>query len=146
MNVKLKKVVSAYDTLGKAKVSTLDEKDVIKVVKMRKAMRPFIEEYESFEKDVEEKFKPEDFDKQNEIYFELQKKARGTGKHKPSEEEWNAVDALNEYYGKIERAKAEEKEKEIEINLEPLSEDVVTKLLIENGWELSKLEEIDICL
>lgn len=146
MSVKLNKVVSAYNTLGKAKVSTLDEKDVIKVVKMRKAMRPFIEELEAFEKDIEEKFKPEDFDKQNEIYSEMQKKARGTGKHKPSEEEWNAIDALNEYYGKIERAKKEEKEKEIEINLEPLSEDVVTKLLVENGWELSKLEEIDICL
>ena len=59
MKVKVKDVVSAYKVLGDAKVVKLEELEIIKVVKARKAMRPIADDYDAFLKDCQEKFKPE---------------------------------------------------------------------------------------
>ena len=63
MKATIKQVVEAYKVLGEAKVTKLEESEVIKVVKARKAMRPIADEYEAFSKDCQEKFKPENWDK-----------------------------------------------------------------------------------
>lgn len=67
--MKLKEIVSAYRILGEAKVNNLEESEILKIVKARKAMRQFAEEYESFLKDCQDKFKPENFE-------EIQNKAQ----------------------------------------------------------------------
>jgi DNA-binding ferritin-like protein len=67
MKVTVKKVVICYKTLGEAKVTKLEESEVIKIVKARKMMRQIADDYEAFLKDIQEKFKPENWD-------EIQKK------------------------------------------------------------------------
>ena len=142
--MKLNKIVFAYKILGEAKVQTLAEKEVIKVIKARKTMRPHADEYEAFLKDVQEKFKPEDWD-------DLQKKVQqwreeGEKTTLTKEEQMEINKKMVDYQKKVEAVVKEELEKEIKLEIEPLSEESHVKLLIENGCELGKLEEIEAVL
>ena len=132
--MKLKEVVSLYKILGEAKVSNLDESEIIKIVKARKLIRQSAEEYDAFLKDVQEKFKPENFEY---IQNALQN--------------WNNIDdqerievnkVVRNYELKINAAVAEELEKDVDIILDKLSEESVTKLLKYNDWKLNKLDEL----
>lgn len=53
--MKLGEIVNVYGVLGEAKMSTLKVEEVLKAVKARKAMRPHVEEWNAFYKDVQEK-------------------------------------------------------------------------------------------
>lgn len=132
--MKLKEVVSLYKILGEAKVSNLDESEIIKIVKARKLIRQIAEEYDAFLKDVQEKFKPENFEY---IQNALQN--------------WNSIDdqerievnkIVRTYELKINAAVEEELEKDVDIVLDKLSEESVTKLLKHNDWKLNKLDEL----
>lgn len=132
--MKLKEVVSLYKILGEAKVSNLDESEIIKIVKARKLIRQSAEEYNAFLKDVQEKFKPENFEY---IQNALQN--------------WNNIDdqerievnkVVRTYELKINTAVAEELEKDVDVVLDKLSEESVTKLLKHNDWKLNKLDEL----
>lgn len=144
MKVTVKQIVSAYKTLGDAKVSKLEESEVIKVVKARKAMRTIAEDYESFLKDVQEKFKPENWDEIQTKIQQWQKEGEDTTL---SESERIAINkAVLDYTNKINAAVKEELDREVEINIDTLKEDSSTKLLVENDWEMKKLDEIEILL
>lgn len=142
--MKLKEIVAAYKTLGEAKVSKLEESEVIKIVKARKEMRKYADDYEAFLKDVQEKFKPEDWD---DIQTKVQKwQQEGENTTLTEAERIEINKALIEYQKKVETAVREELEKEIDITVEKLNEGVSTKLLVENGWEIKKLDDLDILL
>lgn len=142
--MKLKQIVAAYKVLGEAKVTKLDEKEVIKVVKARKAMRPHADEYEAFLKDVQEKFKPENWDDVQSKVQKWQQEGESTTLTEAERTQVNKV--LIEYQKKVETAVKEELEKELELSIDKLSEESATKLLVENGWELKKLDEIEVVL
>lgn len=140
--MKLKQLIAAYKALGEAKVSKLDEKEVIKVVKARKAMRVHADDYEAFLKDCQEKFKPEDWDAIQEKIQKWQQEGEKTTLSENERIELNK--AVIGYQRKIELAVKEELEKDIDLTIEALSEESATKILVENGWELKKLDEIEI--
>lgn len=134
--MKLKSIIAAYKALGEAKVTKLEASEVLKIVKVRKAMRPYAEDYDAFLKDCQEKFQPKNFE-------EIQEKVQKWDSI--SDEEKKEVNkALVEYNNSINSAILEEIEKDIEVNVEKLSEDSLTKMLQENGWELKKLDELEI--
>ena len=134
-DMKLEKIVTAYRALGEAKVTKLDEGEVIKIVKARKAMRPYAEEYEAFLKDAQEKLKGEGFD---ELQAKVQKWAELT-----DEEKLAVNKELGEYQRKIDKTVQEELEREVDIEVDKLAEGSLPKLLQENGWELKKLDELE---
>lgn len=134
--MKLKSIIAAYKALGEAKVTKLEASEVLKIVKARKAMRPYVEDYDAFLKDCQEKFQPKNFE---EIQEKVQKWDSIT-----DEEKKNVNKVLVEYNNSINSAILEEIEKDIEVNVEKLSEDSLTKMLQENGWELKKLDELEI--
>lgn len=140
--MKVKEIVNAYKILGDAKVTKLEESEVIKVVKIRKTMRTIAEDYDAFLKDVQEKFKPENWDEIQSKIQQWQQEGENTTLSEEERIEINKI--LVEYTRKIDTALKEELEKEISIDIEKLKEDSLTKLLIENGWELKKLEELEI--
>ena len=144
MKVSVKKIVSAYNTLGESTVYTLEDSEIIKVVKARKVLRPIHDEYDSYMKDCQEKFKPENWDK---IQEDLQKWQQEGDKTTLSEEDKSAINkALNEYNQKLEKAAEEELKKEVEINIEKFAEGTDVKLLKENKWKTKQLNDIDILL
>lgn len=144
MKAKIKQVIEAYKVLGEAKVTKLEESEVIKVVKARKAMRPISEEFEAFLKDCQDKFKPEKWDS---IQADLQQWQKEGEKTTLSEERRIEINkAIIGYQGSIDKAMKDELDKEVELNIETLKEDSDTKMLVENGWEIGKLDLIEILL
>lgn len=136
--MKLKSIIAAYKALGEAKVTKLEASEVLKIVKARKAMRPYAEEYDAFLKDCQEKFQPKNFE---EIQEKVQKWDSLTDEDKKVVNK-----ALVEYNNSINLAILEEIEKDIELNVEKLSEDSLAKIIQENGWELKKLDELEVML
>ena len=134
--MKLKELIAAYKALGEAKVTKLESAEVLKIIKARKAMRPFAEEYEAFLKDCQEKFKPVTWD---EIQVKAQKWDTLTDDEK---KDLNIV--LMEYNNKINSAILEEIEKEVEVSVEKLNEESLTNILQENGWEVKRLEDLEV--
>lgn len=53
--MKLEEIVKIFNVLGEAKMSTLKVEEVLKAVKARKAMRPHVEEWNAFYRDIQEK-------------------------------------------------------------------------------------------
>lgn len=134
--MKIKDIVSTYKTLGEAKVSSLEESEILKIVKARKAMRSIVEDFEAFLKDVQEKFKPENLE-------ELQIKAQKWSELS-DEEKMEINKTFRQYEQAINAALLEEQEKEFELNIDKLSEESVSKLLKDNEWSINKLDEISI--
>lgn len=144
MKAKIKQVIEAYKLLGEAKVTKLEESEVIKVVKARKAMRPIADEFEAFLKDCQDKFKPENWDELQKKVQQWQQEGEKTTLTEAERIEINK--AIIDYQSKINTAINEELNREIEINIEKLKDGSDTKLLVENSWELKKLDEIEIML
>lgn len=142
MKASIKNIVSAYKVLGEAKVTKLEESEVIKVVKARKAMRPIADDFDAFLKDCQEKFKPENWDEVQEKVQQWQKEGENTTLSEAERVEINK--ALVEYQRKIDAAVKGELAREVEVSVETLKEESVTKMLVENGWELKKLDEIEV--
>lgn len=136
--MKLKSLIAAYKALGEAKVTKLDANEVLKIVKARKAMRPYADDYDAFLKDCQEKFQPKNFE-------EIQERAQKWDSL-TDEEKKSVNKVLVEYNNSINSAILEEIEKDIEVNVEKLSEDSLTKMLQENGWELKKLDELEVLI
>ena len=144
MKASVKQIVSAYNTLGEAAVTKLEEGEAIKVVKARKVMRPIVEDYEAFLKDCQEKFKPENWDS---IMTKLQQWQKEGEKTTLTEEERIEINkVVIEYQSKIDKAVADELKKEHEINAEKFADGTDVKLLLENGWKSKQLDAIDILL
>lgn len=142
--MKVKEIVSAYKVLGEAKVSNLEESEIKKIVLNRKAMRNIVEEFEAFLKDCQEKFKPENWD---ELQLKIQQWQQEGDKTTLSEEERIAINkTIIEYQVKINNAIKEEENRIVEINIETLSEESITRLLKHNDWQTSKLDDISILL
>lgn len=136
MKTTVDKIVKAYAKLGDVKVTTLEDKEVMKVIRMRKAMRPVSEDFNAFLEDVKTKFKPEGFE-------ETVRKAQ-EGWDKMSDSEKRAANELvTGYNRKVDEAVKEEADREVEIEFEPLSEDSLTKLMKENSMTVAEMEMLD---
>lgn len=138
----MKDVVSAYKVLGDAKVTKLEESEVIKVVKARKAMRPIADDYDAFLKDCQEKFKPEGWDEIQKKLQQWQQEGENTTLTETERIELNK--AVIGYQKKIDSALKDELKREVELNIEQLKEESIIKIIIENSWQLQKVEEISI--
>lgn len=142
--MKIKSIVAAYKVLGEAKVTKLEESEVIKIIKARKVMRPIAEEFEAILKDAQEKFKPECWDDVQEKLAKLQTEGENTTLTDAEKKGINK--ALIDYQNSINKVLNDELERDVEINIETLKEESATKLIVENGWELKKMEEIEVVL
>lgn len=142
MKAKVKDVVSAYKVLGDAKVVKLEESEVIKVVKARKAMRPIADDYDAFLKDCQEKFKPEGWDDIQKKLQQWQQEGENTTLTEAERIELNK--AVIGYQKKIDAALKDELKREVELNIEPLKEESATKMLVENGWEVRVIDELGV--
>ena len=140
--MKLKQILAAYSRIENATATKLKEDDVIKLLKARKAMRPYVNEYKDFLKDAQDKFKPENW---AEIERKIEQWRQEGDRTTLTEEERIEINKVgSEYDKKVQSAVKDELEKEIEIEFEKLSENADTKLMIENRWTPAQLEDIEI--
>lgn len=146
MKASIAQIVDCYNVLGESKVTKLEESEVIKIVKARKTMRSIAEEFEAFSKDIEEKLKHDGFEDDEKIRIELGRKFKENHSYQMTYQEEESMKRMSDYFTKIFKAKNEEGKREIEIELEPfkLKEDTSIKILSENGYELKRLDKIDL--
>jgi hypothetical protein len=136
--MKLEKLVIAYKMLDDAKIKTMDDKDAIKIIKNRKAMRPHVESYDVLLKDAQEKFKPDN--------IEVMQEKASKWKELSAEERKFVNESFKAYQEKVDAVCKPELDKEVDITLDKLSEDGVLKLAKENEWPMNKLDTLDIML
>lgn len=129
--MKVGQIVNAFLALEKATVSELTAEERISVVKAMKAMRTTTKEFESFVKDLREKFKSENLEA---IIRKIQE-----GKGLTEDE----AKTFNEHNIPVSAAIREEEDKEVELDIPKVSEDAIIKMIGENKWKLSKLETFD---
>lgn len=142
--MKVKSIVEAYKLLGNAKTTNLDDADKGKILKARKAMRPIADEFEAFLKDAQEMFKPEGWEETQKKLAQWQQEGEKTTL---SEEERIAINkALIGYQSAIDKAVKTELDKEVEIEIEKLSEGSDIKLMSANDWTPNQLDLIDMLL
>lgn len=145
--MKTKDIVSAYNVIKNAKYQKLDDSDKIKLWKISRIMKPIATKYEDEINDAKEKLVPsDDF---NEKLFKGQQyeiiKQKNLDEPLPmSDEEYqDFVLEFRKYKKLIEDALNELAEKEVEFDIETLSEDAFSKLLASNDWTLQQIELFD---
>lgn len=141
MKATIKQVVECYNVLDKAKVTKLEVADVIKILDARKAMRPTATDYEAFLRDCQEKFKPEDWDNIQKDLQQWQNEGENTTLSGERRIELNK--AVIGYQNNINKALKSELEREIELEIEPLSKEARAKLMVENGWSIAEYDIVE---
>lgn len=117
--------------LGEATVKELTTDERMTVVKILKATRSHAKEYDDFVADLKDKFRTPNLES---ITQKIQ-----TGKGLTEAE----AGEFMEYNVPVGKAIAEEREREIEIDLPKFEEEAVVKLMGENGWKARSLELFD---
>ena len=144
MNASVKQIVDAYKLLDNTKSSTLDDTEKSKILKARKVMRPFVTEYEAFEKDCNEMHKYKGLEKDVELYNSVLNKSRQGKENEVTEEEVNGWKRVMEYDQKVRKSLHEEEIKEVEIEFDKLSEGSDVKLMSANDWTPKQLDILEI--
>lgn len=141
---KVKQIVEAYKLLGNTKTTSLEDADKGKILKARKSMRPIADEFEAFLKDAQEMFKPEGWEETQKKLAQWQQEGENTTL---SEEERIAINkTLIGYQSAIDKAVKAELDKEVEIEIEKLSDGADVKLMSANDWTPNQLDMIDMLL
>lgn len=135
MKTTVDKIVKAYAKLGDVKVTTLEDKEVMKVIRMRKAMRPVSEDFNAFLEDVKTKFKPEGFE-------DTVRKAQEEWEKMTDSEKRAANELVTGYNRKVDEAVKEEADREVEIEFEQFSEESVVRMMKENSLTATEVEQI----
>lgn len=115
--------MGAYKLLDDAKLTALENGDKFKIVKVCRALKPIAKELESFEKDTEDKLKPEGFDE----------KAKKAGAGELSQAEiMDLNQQFAEYREAVNDCLESERNTEVEVKFAPMGRDVFEKLVESN--------------
>lgn len=113
-------IIGANGIIDKADLSKLTGEEKIAVVKILKAFRPIVKEYNDADELIRNKMKGEKHDEMLELYND---------KNKSDEEKAEAFAYVQEYVSNIQKSEYEELKKEVTLTIPALSESVLTSLL-----------------
>lgn len=145
MKLKAKDVLKAYNVLGSAKYGKLDDADKIKLWKIARVLRPEAEKLETEIQSAEEAFKPEGYDDlllRAQSYERALKNPKEVAEMGPGEY-GEFLKSMRAYRKTVNEAMKETSEKEVEVKIETISEDVFVKLMNANDWTLDQVTAID---
>ena len=143
------KVLAAFNVLSSAKYSKLDDVDKIKVWKITRKLKPVAEKFDEESKDAAEKMKPsEDFDERlakaqeyertvKQTDFDAQNLPMGAAEYGKFIEEFKAYQKL------VNDTVSEFAKKEVEVEIETISEDAFGKLMASNDWNMAQAVSLD---
>ena len=143
------KVLAAFNVLSSAKYSKLDDVDKIKVWKITRKLKPVAEKFDEDSKDAAEKMKPsEDFDERlakaqeyertiKQADFDASKLPMGAAEYGKFIEEFKAYQKL------VNDTIRDFAKKEVEVEIETLSEDAFGKLMASNDWNMAQVVALD---
>lgn len=123
--------VKAYNALKDAKVTKMEAAEKIAVVKAVRALKAEATALADFEETAREKLKPEGFD-------EAVEKAKDFDSL-PTEEKIEVNKVLMAYNEAMAKGMKEEHERETEVELEPLTEDALGRLVDSNDFAVDAI-------
>lgn len=141
---KTEKVLAAYHMLGGAKYGKLSDDDKIKVFKICIALKPTATKYDEASKEAEMKLKPDGYDERLEKareYDRVRRDKDADASHLAmGPEEFNDfMREVNHYQELVTKALEDEKNKEVEVEFEPITEDALLKLMNSNDWTMAEV-------
>lgn len=122
--------IAAFNNLRTAKVGKMKDSEKFTVAKALRSLRPIAKSFNDLTEDIREKFKPENFD-------DLVKKTGEEGRGSAEQDE--ALRELNRYNKSVNDCINQEIEKEVEIDIEPLSEEALGRLVASNDFNLETI-------
>lgn len=143
------KVLAAFNVLSSAKYGKMDDADKIKVWKITRKLKPVAEKFDEDSKDAAEKMKPsEDFDERlvkaqeyertvKQTDFDASKLPMGAAEYGKFIEEFKCYQKL------VNDAISEFAKKEVELEINTLSDDAFGKLMASNDWNMSQVVALD---
>jgi hypothetical protein len=143
------KVLAAFNVLSSAKYSKLDDVDKIKVWKITRKLKPVAEKFDDDSKDAAEKMKPsEDFNERlvkaqeyertiKQPDFDASKLPMGAAEYS------KFVDEFKSYQKLVNDTISDFAKKEVEVEIEILSEDAFGKLMASNDWNMAQVVALD---
>ena len=140
--LKTEKVLAAYTVLGSAKYGKLSDDDKIKVFKICIALKPTATKYDEASKEAEMKLKPDGYDERLEKAREYDRVRRDkdadASQLAMGPEEFNDfMREVNHYQDLVAKALDDEKNKEVEVEFDPIGEDALLKLMNSNDWTMA---------
>ena len=152
--IKTNEVLEVFNLLDKAKYGKLQDEDKIKVWKITRILKPVATKFEDDTKDAAEKFKEgyENLDERLQQAQEFEKARRD-----------NAIDATTlkmgaaeydafikgdwaDYNKTVSEAVKEFAEKEVEVEFEPITEEVLGKLMSSNDWSFGQACKLELLI
>lgn len=148
LTIATEKVLAAYNVLSSAKYSKLDDADKIKVWKITRALKPVAEKFDEDSKDAAEKMKPEGYDENlpkaqeyermmKDSEMDASKLPMGAAEYQKFVEEFKAYNKL------VGDSISDFAKKEVEVEVEQLSEDAFGKLMASNDWNMAQVSVLD---
>lgn len=136
MNLKIKDVVTAYNAFATAKITSLDKEERNKVFALLKPMAKIHKEYQEFVELTDGKLKPENWEELIAIEADIRA-------GKATLEQAKQYMAVGYYRHRLNEALAEEGNRVVEIDAEPLSEAIIDKVFDENKWNLGQRFDVE---
>ena len=129
--VTTEQIVKAYQVLHDAKLGKLEGKEKIAVVKVSQKLKSVATAYTEFEQDAVKRLRPDGFDS-------IEQKLSSRSSLTPAESL-----KLQEFNKQVSECLEEEKKKEHELDIEPLSEKTMEHLMESNDFTIGQLIAIE---
>lgn len=130
MKVSQRDLNTIYSALGISGLTGVAPEEIVKIVKMRKAMRPHFDSYKAFDEDVR---------KAQEDYERLAEIEQMGDKASADDKAWFA-EHIQHFVGCVNMAIIPELNKEVEVEFEPLSPETIAAIAARVNISLSILE------
>lgn len=149
LSLTTEKVLAAFNVLSTAKYGKLDDADKIKVWKITRAMKPVADKFADDRDDAAKKLMPsEDFEdrriKAQKYQAMLGDKSADMGEAPMTPTEfWKFIEESNGYNKLLADALNDFGSKEVEVEIETLSEDAFGKLMASNDWNMAQVVALD---
>lgn len=129
MKATIQKIVEAYTILGTTKTGKLEASEVITIARVRKQLRPTVESFNEYSRELHDKFKTQNLDT---IIAKVQNNEALNESEQKEFREYNAL--MNEGLNK-------ELLQEVELaDVPKISEETLVKLSSEGNWEMRVFE------
>lgn len=143
--LKTEDILNTYELLKNVDYQKLEDSDKVKVWKAVRQLKPVADQYEDAQQDAVKSLVPEDFtDNLRKAQAYEQQRAAGAKELPMTEKDYKAFIVEFQKYNKLlTDALQEQKDKEYEIEYEPLTEDALGLLVVSNNWSLPKSSVLD---
>lgn len=145
-SIKTKEVFAAYMLVSNAKVEGMDDALVMKLFRAGRAMHGVAHQFDEDQRKIAEMFKPEGFDDKLAAWNEVaRRKAVGIDEGLPMTPQEYAdftYGVLEPYNRKVNEHVKEYAEALVEIDIEPWTDDEVSKVGTANKWTMGQIVEL----